>query len=97
MRSVVGTVRASLGTLGEALDAAARERGEAVNRDLALLRSKEVKNLAAKDRSLARRVRDLTEANQRIRDELKALRTEQTAAVTQLGTDLEEFLSLHGG
>ena len=95
--ALLRTVQGSVSEIGEVLDHGAREAGESINRELSLLRSKEIKDLAAKDRTLAKRVRDLTASSQEARDETKALRADQARAVSQLGTDLEEFLRLHGG
>jgi hypothetical protein len=97
VQALVRTLQGSLGEVAEALDDSARLAGEAVNQDLALLRSKEVKDLAAQDRNLARKVKDLTASSQRLRTETKAHRAAQADAVAQLRTDLEEFLGLHGG
>lgn len=97
LRGLVETVRESVGSVGDDLDEAARDQVDAMNRDLALLRSNEVKDLAASDRSVARTVRELTQASERRRDEAKEMRTAQAKALEQLGSDLEEFLLMHRG
>jgi hypothetical protein len=97
LQALVRTLQGSLSEVAQALDDSARLAGEAVNQDLALLRSKEVKDLAAQDPTLARQVEDVTASSQRLRTETKAHRAAQADAVAQLRTDLQEFLSLRGG